>query len=199
MATGLVFSRKLTKEEWLEIGAGLRDRLKSTLWQIGDWILYGEDVLAVTDEQREKDSVDKKRLGYGMAIEIGNMTGYSPSFVSSIKSVCQRIPLRCRAPNLTMHHAREIVLAVPDAQFEFWIDKALKEGLSTRQLRIELRKSLRTEPRSPSTDRPALFAQEHSAFVRKFMAESEGWGEAEWIAHAAWHRPILEAFRGRGL
>lgn len=199
-ATGLEFTRDLTKEEWKQFGAGLRNIIRATLWFVGDWIIYGERFAEVTPEQREKDKRDKSRLGHGMAVEIGRITGYSPSFITSIKGVCQRVKPEWRAPELTMHHAREILSAqIPDAQVPFWTHRIKTEGLSTRELRIEIRKSLRTESPSPTTKRPSMFAQEATEFVRKFSAESEGWTEAEWQTYAAWFEPILKAFRGRGL
>lgn len=197
--TGLVFTRDLSKDEWKQVGVALKGMGKAWLWWIGDWVLYGEKMFSVTDEQRQGDKINRARMGYGMAIEIGNLTGYSPSFISSIKGVCQRVQLSWRSPNLTMHHAREILLAVPDAQFPYWAHRVISENLTTREVRIELRKSLRTELPSPSTSRPTLFSQEHVEFVRKFMAESDKWTEGEWQAHAAWHEPILKAFRSRGL
>lgn len=199
MDAGLIFTRDLTKDEWKTVGTHLRKSMKAVLWWVGDWILYGEKMYSVTIDQRDEDKRNLKRLGHGMAMEMAKITGYSPGTISNIKSVCLRVNLPWRHDELTVQHASEILRAVPDAQFPYWAHRVLSENLSTKDVRIELRKSLRTESASPATKRPTLFAQKHVDFVREFMAESEKWTEAEVQAHAAWHDPILKFFRSRGL
>ena len=200
MDVGLVFTRDLSKDEWKSLGAGLCGLGRAWLWSLGDWICYGERFASVTGEERKKDKDDKKRLGRGVAVECAKITGYSPGFISDVKGVCQSVPIQLRHPLFTVHHAREFFQAkIPDGQLPFWAHRVLTEQLSTREMRIELRKSLRTESPSPSTTRPKLFAQQHIEFVRKFMTESESWTEAEWQAHASWHEPILKIFRWGGL
>lgn len=200
LKTGLAFSRELTKDEYKEVGIHLREELKATLWQIGDWIMYGEALFSVTNEEREQDKRNRKRLGRGIAVELANIIGVSPQYVTDIKSVCQRVPIKWRSPLVTINHAREILQSgIPDAQFPYWAHRVITEHLPTRVLRIELRKSLRTELPSPTTKRPVLFAQKHSEFVREFMAQCENWTEAEVQAYAASHEPVLKFFRSRGL
>jgi hypothetical protein len=199
LKTGLEFTRDLTKDEWKQLGGNLKDMAKAVLWWLGDWILYGDRMFAIGPDEREMDKRNLKRLGHGVAAELAKITGYSTNVIHDVKSVCLRVEIGWRHPNLTVYQAREILQAVPDAQFPYWAHRVLTENLSTREVRIELRKSLRTEAPSPTTTRPNLFAQEHVDFVRKFMVQSETWTEAEWQAHAAWHEPILKAFRSRGL
>ncbi len=199
LKTGLEFTRELTKEEWKQLGVNLKGMAKAVLWWLGDWILYGDRMFAVGPDDRARDKRNLKRLGNGVAAELAQITGYSVNVIHDVKSVCLRVEIGWRHPDLSVYAAREILQAVPDAQFPFWAHRVLTENLSTREVRVELRKSLRTEAPSPLTTRPNLFAQEHAEFVRKFMVESEKWTEAEIQAHAAWHEPILKFFRSRGL
>jgi hypothetical protein len=177
--TGLVFTQKLTHEQWKNLGCELRVMYKSSLWWIGDWLAYGHRMLNITEEEREMEQRQLTRIERGIIDEVANEMGMSKGRLHNLKSAAMRVIPSRRREDVTMTHAIEILSVVPDSQYEYWADKVSKDRLSTRELRGELRKSLATETASPISARPQMFIPELLEVCKKAVVESNTWSQAQ--------------------
>jgi hypothetical protein len=89
-------------------------------WWVGDWLQYGA-----------------ARWGEKY-VEASRITGFDAKTLRNIAYVAARFDLSRRRDKLTWtHHAEVAALDVPDQ--DLWLDRALKERLSARDLRVALR------------------------------------------------------------
>jgi len=196
---GLSFNRKITVEEWESLGLKLGMISTAVFWWIGDFLIFGDQLMEATEEQRSIDRRNKKRAEHGILQKYSAIFGLTPQYLSDIRGVCLRVGIKFRHVNLTGSHSLEILRHVPDSQFPFWSKRTLDENLSVRDLRIKLRDHNRTENPTPQTTRPTLFAQKAMDFAIQFEAESANWSQAEWVSYASIMERVVKAFRERGL
>ena len=117
---GLDLPENLTFEQWAAIGTTLKNTHQSLMWDLGDWLLYGQN----------------KKWGekYDRAIEA---TGYDYGTLRNAKSVAKRFPLSRRRDKLTFAHHQEVA-SLADKDAERLLDHAEAEHLSRNDLRARV-------------------------------------------------------------
>lgn len=121
---GLQFRQRLPFENWLTIGKQLSDIYTSSAWCLGDWLLYGQAAYA----GRYRNAIELTSLDY--------------QTLRNYAWVANRFTLSRRRDTLSFgHHAEVAALSEPEQ--EFWLRKAEDLAWSVKQLRREVRASLR--------------------------------------------------------
>lgn len=121
----LIISESITKDEWKEIGSGLTIINGSVQIWIGDWARFGEKRGFYTDTKTYN--------------EIAEITGYSPKSIKEFKYVAENVPSSIRMDDNSFGHLQLVASLTPEKQTEF-LNKAVEEKLSVRDLREEIRK-----------------------------------------------------------
>lgn len=121
---GLELPRRLPFDKWLNIGKHLSAVSTSSAWCLGDWLAYGIEEFS----GRYRSAVEETSLDY--------------QTLRNYVWVAKRFPLSRRRATLSFgHHAEVAALAEPEQGF--WLRKAEEFGWSVKQLRREVRASLR--------------------------------------------------------
>ncbi|MCP2339278.1 LmbU family transcriptional regulator [Actinomadura rupiterrae] len=158
----------LNFESWLHIGRNLKLITNSSVWWLGDWLVYGE-----------KRFPDRYRL-------VIQETGLDYQTLRNYAWVARRFPPSRRRDALSLQHHAEIA-ALPEAEQERWMDRAEKEKWSTRRLRKELRQA-REFPAPESSGEPDAST---TVIVNLDTTRKDRWTQAaeaaqmpltEWIA-----------------
>lgn len=125
--------RNLAKHEWLVVGKRLGGISRCNQWWLGDWVRYG------AEKWGEK---------YTHAAKI---TGYDPRSLANMASISAAFRSSRRRDNLTWSH-HVAVAALPQAEQEFWLDRAAADGLSVADLRTELRAAPKRRKRASEAE-----------------------------------------------
>ena len=106
--------------EWLSQGKRIGVTGRSAGWWIGDWLRYGN-----------------ARFGerYSRAARV---TGYDVQTLMNMVYVASRFDSSRRREMLSWSHHAELAALDPEMQ-EHWLDRAISERLSVRDLRLEVR------------------------------------------------------------
>jgi hypothetical protein len=111
---------ELGPAEWLSTGRRLGAIGRCSQWWIGDWIRYG------TSRWGEK------------YVEAARVTGYDVASLRNMAWVAAQFDLSLRSDKLSWSH--HVLLApLEREQQQRWIARAVEEGLSVADLRLELR------------------------------------------------------------
>lgn len=121
----LVISNDITKQEWKDIGSGLTMINGSVQIWIGDWARFGEKKGFYTDTKTYE--------------EIADITGYSKKSIQEFKYVADHVPSSIRMEDMTFGHLQQVASLTPDKQ-ELFLNKAVEEKLSVRELRNEIKR-----------------------------------------------------------
>jgi hypothetical protein len=119
--------------DWAAVGRRLSHVSSRATWALGDWLLFGERAFA----RRYRTAVEATNLDYQT---LRNYAWVAGSYA----------PHRRRAELSFQHHAE--LAALPDAQQDLWLNRAV----AGRWSRNELRRRLRAERARESGERPAL-------------------------------------------
>ncbi len=130
---GLVLKPGLSYDEWKGVGKTISRMAGSVMWLLGDWLAYGQAAYHGLEGFKRMEN-DR----YAMVAED---TGFSEQRLRNAKWVCSAVDLSRRRDKLTMSHAEEIVGRSAPGQFDYWIDRVVKEGIPAKKLREMLRKS----------------------------------------------------------
>ena len=118
--TSLIFKRDITKEEWMDGFNSLKKIEGCIQFWIGDFLAY-------------------RNQKWGMYDDIAEETGYEKETLKKYKQVSEGVESGIRIPNLSYSHHREVISLPPEKQTEY-LNKAVEEKLSVRELREEIRK-----------------------------------------------------------
>jgi predicted HicB family RNase H-like nuclease len=121
---GLQFPRQLPFQRWVSIGRQLSEVCTSTAWCLGDWLIYGE----VSYHSRYREAIEQTSLDY--------------QTLRNYAWVAKRFPFSRRRGALSFGHHAEVT-ALPEAEQDFWLRKAEELAWSVKQLRHEVRASLK--------------------------------------------------------
>lgn len=161
---GLVLPDNLEYDAWMAVGHQVVEAAGAVLWLLGDWLAYGQS--------HYLDSHWGKRVPDGLYARISQELGIAEQTLTNAKYVCLRLPISRRREKLTFSHALEIVSQAPEGQHEFWIDKTVREGISVKELREQLRRSrssVRLEPHDTGTksflEGARQFARDYNASI----------------------------------
>jgi hypothetical protein len=117
---GLNFPTDLSFEDWEHAGHRLSGLVNSSLWCLGDWLVFGK-----------KHYSDR----YMRAIRAA---GLQYQTLRNYAWVSRRFELGRRRPTLTFQHHAEVASMAQDKQ-DFWLDVAEKKMWTTKQLRMHIR------------------------------------------------------------
>lgn len=159
---GLTLPARLPVEEWSSIGRRVADLAGSAAWVIGDFLAYGIATY--------KDNIWNNRVPDGLYEKFSSQTGLSIQTLQNAKYVCSALPISRRREKLTFAHAAEIVGRAPEGQVDFWIAKAVDEGLSVKALREALRKSSAQHRDEPVDRGEPSFLEASRQYVRDYLA-----------------------------
>jgi len=118
--TSLIFKRDVTKDEWLHVVQSLKMIEGCIQFWVGDCLAYREQK-------------------WGMYDDIAEETGYADRTLRLVKGVSEKIESGRRLPDLSFTHHAEVASLSPEKQ-NFFLNKAVEEKLSYRELRREIKK-----------------------------------------------------------
>ncbi len=121
-STALILHPALEIGEWAPIGIKLRQVREWLQFAIGDWLNHGEAHYGETYVQAATD------------------TGLPEETLMVLKYVSSRVAPERRIKDLTWSHHREVAKFPPEEQVR-WLEMALKEGWSVRDLKDALKKA----------------------------------------------------------
>jgi hypothetical protein len=121
---GLQLAQHLPLDRWIAIGRQLSEVATSSAWCLGDWLVYGEAAYS----GRYREAIEHTSLDY--------------QTLRNYAWVAKRFPLSRRRDTLSFGHHTEVA-ALADAEQDFWLRKADELAWSCKQLRAEVRASLR--------------------------------------------------------
>jgi hypothetical protein len=112
---------ELRLADWVRHGHSLGSIGRASGWWIGDWVRFGNS-------------------RYGERYEVAaRITGYDAHSLMNMAYVASRFEVSRRRERLSFSHHAELA-ALPFEEQERWLDRAEREGLSSRRLRRELRR-----------------------------------------------------------
>lgn len=125
-STGLIANKSVSQQEWEDAGEVLSHMHQTTLWWIGDWLTAGEDRKWVHDDKYEGV---KDRFG------IEEKTARNAVCISRAFEMSRR-----RDILYWSHHAD--VAGLPEHEQDFWLDRAIVEKWSSKELRKQIKAAL---------------------------------------------------------
>ena len=165
-----------TFEAWQDAGFAFGKRRDKSLWDIGDWILYGESCWP------------KKATRYWKARQA---TGYSQKALYELFSVANRVHPSVRTEMLSWNHHRQVAKLDHEEQKQ-WLASAIAKKWSVAQLRKEIQSATGSTPTAAEMRERKVSVQfcESEYRVVQQLAKAHGWCEAEFIRQvlAAWFK-----------
>jgi hypothetical protein len=146
--TGFALPADLAYEEWCATGHALARVGRAIQWAIGDWLNFGEAAYG----ERYAQAISELGLDY--------------QTVSNYAWVARTFPASSREEKLTFRHHLDAAGVANPAQRAELLLRAVTEGWSTRQVRMEAN-SIRFQPTS-TTSRSSV-----NASSRSWMASSQ--------------------------
>ncbi|MGN6438493.1 MAG: hypothetical protein ACTHMM_18260 [Agriterribacter sp.] len=133
----LVIDDSISLDEWKELGQALKQVEGSVQFWIGDWARFGE-----------KKGFTGKYVSPKVYDELEEITGFERGTIQKFKSIAESTSeLRDSLPrskDLSFSHYQEVApLPVPDQKL--FIEKAVEQDLSVRELREEIKKSTKQD------------------------------------------------------
>lgn len=130
---GLRFPAVLSFGEWERAGTKLARISDSSTWCLGDWLIYGQDKYS----DRYQQAIAAAGLDY--------------QTLRNYAWIARRYEWTRRRAELSFQHHAEVA-ALPDAEQDLWLDRAVEHRWS----RNELRRQLRQSRQATSSVRPAV-------------------------------------------
>ena len=132
---------RMDENRWIEYGKRLGRAGNGTSWWLGDWLRYGS-----------------VRFGekYALAARI---TGYDVQTLMNYAYVAAHVATRQRRPDVSWSHHAEVAKLDHRMQAA-WLDRAVRQRLSVKDLRLMLRgaSSSPDVPRSPEVQAATAYA-----------------------------------------
>lgn len=118
--TNLTFKRDVSKDEWMDVFKALKQVEGCVQFWIGDCLAY-------------------RQQKWGMYDDIAEETGYDERTLRLVKNTSEKIESGRRLPDLSFSHHVEVASLPSEKQTEF-LNRAVEEKLSVRELREEIRR-----------------------------------------------------------
>lgn len=119
--TNLTFKRDVSKEEWMDVFKALKQVEGCVQFWIGDCLAY-------------------RQQKWGMYDDIAEETGYDKQALRDYKRVSESVESALRNAHLGYSHHREVASLPPEKQ-ELFLNMAVEDKLSVRDLREQIRRS----------------------------------------------------------
>lgn len=129
---GLTFGEEMSYDEWMDLGRKLGHVHRWSSWSLGDWINHGDAIFGEEAAQAaEATTLDRYDVAH-------RVTGLAPGTLYNYASVCSRIAMKRRRVELPFSTHEPVAALEPDEQTE-WLQKAVDEGWTQRELRDAIR------------------------------------------------------------
>ena len=132
--TNLTFKRDVSKEEWMDVFKALKQVEGCVQFWIGDCLAY-------------------RQQKWGMYDDIAEETGMDKGYLRDIKYVADNVELSRRKDNLSFSHHVEVASLPPEKQ-ELFLNMAVENKLSVRDLRNEIKKEKRNDEARHQSELP---------------------------------------------
>jgi len=119
--TKLTFKRDVSKDEWMDVFKALKQVEGCVQFWIGDCLAY-------------------RQQKWGMYDDIAEETGMEGNTLRQYKQVSEQVKSDTRVSDLSWTHHREVASLTPEKQ-ELFLNRAIEEKLSVRELHNEIRKN----------------------------------------------------------
>lgn len=172
-ALALEIPKSTTFEQWVDMGRNLCEGQKVVNWWIGDWWAAGQH-----------------RYGARAKAAAEGIFGKDFGTLMSTASVCRAFETSRRREVLSFSHHREVA-ALPPEEADTLLERAEKERLSTRELRVEAMKRRVALGHFPARDE-VDDDPEHTALV----AIARAWNRAPVGARETFADMVAEANLG---
>lgn len=146
---GMTFQINLPFEEWKQIGERFGEATKRFSWALGDWLVYG-------------GSKFRNRIPAELYEEAERMTGVDRQSLLALATVCRRIPIENRLPDLSFEHHQAIASISNEEKRNRWLQfvAGVEHVPSKKLLKLSI---------SCHTDSPKIITkEEYDARNRKF-------------------------------
>lgn len=136
----LIIPESVPTSEFPAIFNSLASCLRITLWAIGDFLVEAER----RAKAEEKLTGKKSTLLRNAYIEASNLCDYEKQTLYNAKNVCKFYPREVRRSVSFRHHqeAMKDLAKQPEVALEF-LDTAVEQKLSTREMRSDIRQTLK--------------------------------------------------------
>ena len=128
-------TRRLSFDDWMNIGRHLSALNTSSAWCLGDWLAYGMERFA----GRYREAIEQTGLDY--------------QTLRNYVWVAKQFPLSRRQDKLSFGHHAEVA-ALSDPERSYWLRRAEELKWSVKHLRHEVRASVK-ERNAPKPDMDA--------------------------------------------
>lgn len=118
--TNLTFKRDVSKDEWMSVFQALKQVEGCVQFWIGDCLAY-------------------RQQKWGMYDDVAEETGYEKNTLREYKRISESVKSDIRMADLGFAHHQQVASLPPERQ-EFFLNKAVNEDLSVRELREEIRR-----------------------------------------------------------
>lgn len=154
---GMTFQQDLPFEEWEEIGRRFGEATKRFSWALGDWLVYG-------------GSKYRKRIPAELYEEAEKMTGVDRHSLLALATVCRRIPIENRLPDLSFEHHQAIASISNEEKRNRWLQfvAGVDHVPSKKLLKLSI---------SCHTDSPKIITQE------EYETRNRKFGKDNYIPH----------------
>lgn len=158
------FGATLEFEEWVEIGRRVGLQANTSLWWLGDWLVFGKE---------------NYRPSYKRGVLL---TGLEYKTLRNYAVVARCFGLSRRRDKLSFQHHTEVCALRRESQ-DLWLDRAVAEGWTRNELRRRLRVERGHE--SPTTSDTVRFSAEPTRTARWQQAAAlDESGLEQWIVKA---------------
>jgi len=132
--TNLTFKRDVSKEEWMDVFKALKQVEGCVQFWIGDCLAY-------------------RQQKWGMYDDIAEETGMAKQTLKDTKWVSENVESSLRKDNLSFNHHKEVASLPPEKQ-ELFLNMAVENKLSVRDLRNEIKKEKRNDEARHQSELP---------------------------------------------
>lgn len=126
----LILASDITIDEWKELGKALQQVEGSVQFWIGDWARFGD-----------KQGFTGTRTDPKVYDELEQITGLDRDTLKHYKSVAEKVPTSARSEDLGFSHHTEVA-KLPEAKQVEFLNRAVEEKLTVRELREEINRPL---------------------------------------------------------
>lgn len=176
---GLHFEGEVTFEQWRDIGHKVGRVARTSLFLVGDWLIYGQD--RWNGGQRFEKMPEAEA---GRYIEAMRETGLELGTLMDAAYVARNVPISQRRPELTFEHHKVVAKVKDEAVREDWLRKADAQGLSTRRLRKSILLGRVAKEREMKTDDLDRGTDNHIPWINGMVRWWKKFEQTGWMKNA---------------
>lgn len=190
--TGIHFDGDLTFEQWCEIGRKVGRIARTSLFLVGDWLVYGQDRWNAGERFEKMPQEQAERYLQAM-----RETGLELRTLMDAAYVARNVPLLQRRAELTFEHHKTVAKVKNEHERAEWLKKADQQGLSTRRLRKSIMLGRVARDHELQSDANASGIDNHIPWINGMMRWWKAFENADWVDNATYEQveAMLADFR----